>query len=258
MKKIVKGNDFTLRIPVMKVVDGEKVAFPLPACTDVVVRIANQYKRTELAHSIDVSEDNVIIAKVEGDQISLGTYAIEVKGKIFGNDWRSNEYPQFQIVSNNADADTQFGETDEGDDSVEMDTALVILPPTVELSNLISEANEAVKTAKATDETLSTNEASREAAESARVKAEDSRVAAEQARATAEAKRESTEDERQAAEAKRVSAESARATAETARVTAEIKREADMKQAVSDAIARAKVSVDYLPGSGEISIITQD
>ena len=258
MKKIVKGNDFTLRIPVMKVVDGEKVAFPLPACTDVVVRIVNQYKRTELAYSIDASEDNVILAKVEGDKISLGTYAIEVKGKIFGNDWRSNEYPQFQIVSNNADADTEFSQSDEGDDSVEMDTALVILPPPVELSNLISEANEAVKTAKATDETLNANEVSREAAESARVEAEVSRVSAEQARVTAEAKRESTENERQTAEAKRVSAEQARATAEAARATAETKREADLKQAVSDAVARAKVSVDYLPASGEISIITQD
>ena len=151
MKKIVKGNDFTLRIPVMKVVDGEKVAFPLPACTDVVVRIANQYKRVSLEYTVDVAEDNVILAKVEGDQISLGTYAVEVRGKIFGNDWRSNEYPQFQIVSNNADADTEFGQTDEGDNSVEMDTALVVLPPTAELSQLISDteglvtkANEAV------------------------------------------------------------------------------------------------------------------
>ena len=174
MKKIVKGNDFTLRIPVMKVVDGEKVAFPLPACTDVVVRIVNQYKRTELAYSIDASEDNVILAKVEGDKISLGTYAVEVKGKIFGNDWRSNEYPQFQIVSNNADADTEFGQTDEGDDSVEMDTALVILPPSVEVYNFLD------------------------------------------------------------------------------------KLETEMKQIESEALERAKVSVDYLPASGEISIITQD
>ena len=93
MKRIVKGNDFTLRIPVAKVVEGEKVAFPLPACTDVVVRIANQYKRVSLDFSIDTAEDNVILARVEGDQISLGTYAVEVRGKIFGNDWRSNEYP---------------------------------------------------------------------------------------------------------------------------------------------------------------------
>lgn len=34
MKKIVKVNDFTLRIPVMKMVEGQPKAFPLPACTD--------------------------------------------------------------------------------------------------------------------------------------------------------------------------------------------------------------------------------
>lgn len=144
MKKIVKGNDFTLRIPVMKMVEGEAQAFPLPACTDVVVQVCNQFKRIPLAFEIDVKEDNVLLAKVEGDQMGIGTYAIEVKGKIFGNDWRSNEYPQFAIVSNNADADTEFGTTDEGDNSVEMDTAMVILPPTVELSDLISDTNEAL------------------------------------------------------------------------------------------------------------------
>ena len=144
MKKIVKGNDFTLRIPVMKMVEGEAQAFPLPACTDVVVQVCNQFKRIPLAFEIDVKEDNVLLAKVEGDKMSIGTYAIEVKGKIFGNDWRSNEYPQFAIVANNADADTEFGTTDEGDNSVEMDTAMVILPPSVELSELISDTNEAL------------------------------------------------------------------------------------------------------------------
>ena len=98
MKKIVKGNDFTLKIPVMKMVEGRPQAFPLPACTDIVVQVCNQFKRIPLAFEIDVKEDNVLLARVEGDQMSLGTYAIEVKGKIFGNDWRSNEYPQFSIV----------------------------------------------------------------------------------------------------------------------------------------------------------------
>lgn len=102
MKKIVKGNDFTLRIPVMKMVEGQAKAFPLPACTDVVVQVCNQFKRIPLAFEIDVKEDNVLLARVEGDKMSLGTYAIEVKGKIFGNDWRSNEYPQFSIVANDA------------------------------------------------------------------------------------------------------------------------------------------------------------
>ena len=162
MKKIVKGNDFTLRIPVMKmVVEGQAKAFPLPACTDVVVQVCNQFKRIPLAFTIDVKEDNVLLARVEGDKMSLGTYAIEVKGKIFGNDWRSNEYPQFAIVANNADADTEFGETDEGDNSVEMDTAMVILPPSVELSDLISDTNEALE--KVDDAVSKTDEAVKKA-----------------------------------------------------------------------------------------------
>ena len=144
MKKIVKGNDFTLRIPVMKMVEGQAQAFPLPACTDVMVQVCNQFRRIPLAFEIDVQEDNVLLARVEGDKMSIGTYAIEVMGKIFGNDWRSNEYPQFSIVAKNADSDTEFGTTDEGDNSVEMDTAMVILPPSVELSDLISETNEAL------------------------------------------------------------------------------------------------------------------
>lgn len=147
MKKIVRGNDFTLRVPVMKIVDGEKVAFPLPGCTDIKVNIVNQYRRIALSYTIDVSEDNVLLARVEGDKVAVGTYALEVKGKIFGNDWRSNEYEQFQIVDNNASGDTVF-EPQEGEDSVEMDTALVVLAPSVELGNLIKDAEETIADTK--------------------------------------------------------------------------------------------------------------
>lgn len=220
MKKIVKGNDFTLRIPVMKMVEGEAQAFPLPACTDVVVQVCNQFRRIPLAYKIDVKEDNVLLARVDGDKMSIGTYAIEVKGKIFGNDWRSNEYPQFSIVANNADADTEFGATDEGDNSVEMDTALVILPPTVELSDLINKANQALKDSEATNTTLNANEDARKEAEAQRVNAEQERVSAEQARVSAE-------DARMKAEVSRVSAESDRARAEDARTKIEIERQAN-------------------------------
>lgn len=220
MKKIVKGNDFTLKIPVMKIVEGEAQAFPLPACTDVIVQVCNQFRRIPLAYKIDVKEDNVLLARVEGDKMSIGTYAIEVKGKIFGNDWRSNEYPQFAIVANNADADTEFGTTDEGDNSVEMDTALVILPPSVELSDLISKTNQALKDSKATNTTLNANEDARKDAEAQRVSAESERVKAEQTRETAE-------DARMKAEVSRVSAESDRARAEDARTKIEIERQAN-------------------------------
>lgn len=224
MKKIVKGNDFTLRIPVAKMVEGQPKAFPLPACTDVVVQVCNQFRRTPLAFEVDVKEDNVLLARVEGDKVSLGTYAIEVKGKIFGNDWRSNEYPQFAIVANNADADTEFGATDEGDNSVEMDTAMVILPPTVELSDLINKANQALKDSEATNTTLNANEDARKEAETQRVAAEQEREKAERERFLNELKREEAEVSRTEAESDRVVAERTRAGAENTRQDNEGKR----------------------------------
>lgn len=218
MKKIVRGNDFTLRIPVCKIVNGEQVAFPLPACTDIQVNIVNQYRRVSLAYTIDTAEDNIILARVEGDAVSVGTYALEVRGKIFGNDWRSKEYEQFAIVDNNASGDTEFnGELIEGEDSVEMNTALVILPPTAELTQLINDTNTALETAKQTDATLKTNE-------SERISAEQQRVSAEVSRASEENKRSENETARQAAEAERVNNEEARNTAEAQRADAESER----------------------------------
>ena len=218
MKKIVRGNDFTLRIPVRKMVNGEQVAFPLPACTDIQVNIVNQYRRVSLAYTIDTAEDNIILARVEGDAVSVGTYALEVRGKIFGNDWRSKEYEQFCIVDNNASGDTEFnGELIEGEDSVEMNTALVILPPTAELTQLINDTNAALETAKQTDATLKTNE-------SERISAEQQRVSAEASRASEENKRSENEKLRQVAETERVSSEDTRKTAEAQRANAESER----------------------------------
>lgn len=238
MKKIVRGNDFTLRIPVRKVVNGEQVAFPLPACTDIVVNIVNQYRRVALSYTIDTAQDNIINARVEGDAVSVGTYALEVRGKIFGNDWRSKEYEQFCIVDNNASGDTAFnGELIEGEDSVEMNTALVILPPTAELTQLITDANTALETAKQTDATLKANESERTeaeqqraSAEAARVSAENKRSESEEVRHAAETERVSNEDARKAAEAQRANAEAGRVEAEKTRTTNETARVAAEKQ----------------------------
>lgn len=222
MKKIVRGNDFTLRIPVCKIVNGEQVAFPLPACTDIVVNIVNQYRRVALSYTIDTAEDNIINARVEGDAVSVGTYALEVRGKIFGNDWRSKEYEQFSIVDNNASGDTAFnGELIEGEDSVEMNTALVILPPTAELTQLITDANTALETAKQTDATLKVNEYERTVAEQQRASAEAARVSAESRRSESEGVRHAAETERVSNEDSRKSAELLRDTAETERTEAE-------------------------------------
>ena len=231
MKRIVRGNDFTMRIPVVKIVEGEKVAFPLPGCTDIVVRLCSAYRRLELAYTIDAKEDNVIVARVEGDRIPLGTYALEVRGKIFGNDWRSNEYEQVAIVDRNADADTELGETDEGENSVEMDTAVVILPPDRELEVLVKEALAQNKAMSELSDAIKASEEGRAKSEELRAKSEEARQEAEKTRASSEAERlqaeqvrENSEGQRLAAEQGRVIAENARVTAENARVTAEGER----------------------------------
>lgn len=144
MKKITKGNDFTMRIPVCKMEGGEQIPYPLPACTDIVVNLVNAFRRRPLSFTIDVAHDNIILAKVE-DNLPCATYALEVKGKCLGNDWRSNEYEQIKIVDNNASADYNFSELQEGENSVDMNTAIIILAPSVELSGLITDTENALK-----------------------------------------------------------------------------------------------------------------
>ena len=262
MKKIVRGNDFTLRVPVMKIVNGERVAFPLPGCTGIKVNVVNQYRRIALSYTIDVSEDNVLLARVEGDRVTVGTYALEVKGKLFGNDWRSNEYEQFQLVDNNAAGDTVF-EPHEGEDSVEMDTALVVLAPAVEMGNLIKDAEEtiagtkealkgvetkmgdieqradtaigaattaagrantAAETAEQTNDAVETAEQERETAEQERKTAEEQRKSQMQSNAEAERARAGAEKLRVEAEKRRASEETMRASAEDTRKTNETDR----------------------------------
>lgn len=252
MKRIVRGNDFKLRVPVMKIVDGAKVAFPLPGCTDIKVNVVNQYRRIALSYTIDVSEDNVLLARVEGDKVAVGTYALEVKGKIFGNDWRSNEYEQFQIVDNNASGDTVF-EPQEGEDSVEMDTALVVLAPSVELGNLIKDAEDTIADTKEALKGVETKMgdieqradtaigAATTAAESANTQALAAVQSATRANTAAETAEQTNaavktaEQARMKEEKDRKRAEILRVQAEKERVTAEKKRTSDTNEAVQAA-----------------------
>lgn len=148
MKKIVRGNDFTMRVPVRKIVGKTVEKFPLPACEEIEVNLVNAFRRRRMAHTIGVEDDSLLEVRVHSSEMALGAYALEVKGKLFGCSWRSNEYEQIMLVDNNAQGDTVF-EPHEGEDSVEMDTAVVVLPPTVELGNLITGAHEAIEKANA-------------------------------------------------------------------------------------------------------------
>ena len=249
MKRIVRGNDFTLRVPVMKIVNGEKVAFPLPGCTDIKVNIVNQYRRIALSYTIDVSEDNVLLARVEGDKVAVGTYALEVKGKIFGNDWRSNEYEQFQIVDNNASGDTVF-EPQEGEDSVEMDTALVVLAPAVELGNLIKDAEETIADTKKALKGVETKMGDIEKRADTAICA--ATTAAERAHTAAE-RAEQTNTAVKPAEQARMEAEKDRKRAEVLRVQAEKERVAAEKKRVSDTNEAIQAAKDATAGAEKVN-----
>lgn len=186
MKKIVRGNDFTLRVPVRKIVGGEAEKFPLPACEEVEVNLVNAFRRRKMNHTIGVEDDSLLEVRVKSSEMALGAYALEVKGKLFGCAWRSNEYEQIMLVDNNASGDTEF-EPQEGEDSVEMDTAVVVLPPSVELGNLITGANEAIKKADVATEKANASAGKADKATNNAVKAKaDADTATERANKAAE------------------------------------------------------------------------
>lgn len=252
MKHITKGNDFVMRIPVVRIYNGERIPMPLPACTDIIVNICSPYRRISLAYTIDVAEDNVILAKVEGDQLYVGKYALEVKGKIGGVDWRSNEYEQIAIVDNNASADTFFDVTEEGEDSLLMDTAVAILAPDTGLYDKVltaEEAREAAESARqsaeseriAKEQERKANEDERKANEASRVENESVRLANEQSRTASEAERVKAENVRKQNESERVRNESSRSDAEKTRQQNESERqsaEASRQQAESERISK--------------------
>lgn len=249
MKKIVRGNDFTMRVPVRKIVGGEVEKFPLPACEEVEVNLVNAFRRRRMAHTIGVEDDSLLEVRVHSSEMALGAYALEVKGKLFGCSWRSNEYEQIMLVDNNAQGDTVF-EPQEGEDSVEMDTAVVVLPPTVELGNLITGAHEAIEKANvATDRANASADKADKAAADAKSTAD---TAAAEAKATADAAAaEAKKTANDAAELAITTANDAASDAEqrTTAAIAEMTKQtdstlADVKQQTTDAIADVKQQTD--------------
>lgn len=89
MKKIVRGNDFTLRIPVKKIVNGEQVSFPLTDCTNIAVHVVSQYKRTAIVDnnaSSDIifeggtTEGDTNIEDGNGDNANKGCMDVKIEG----------------------------------------------------------------------------------------------------------------------------------------------------------------------------------
>lgn len=270
MKKIVRGNDFTLRIPVKKIVNGEQVSFPLTDCTDIAVHVVSKYKRTALPYTIDKESNDVLLADVDGTALSLGTYALEVTGVSEGANWRSYEYEQFAIVDNNASSDTVFETTQpDGDTNIEdgngdnankgcmdvkiegfaVDTALVVLPPVSARATII----ELIANADAAIAAVRETEAAVKASEDMRVESETLRQSAEEQRAESEATRQITEAHRAESENERVANEEARKANEEARVAAEEQRAATFTE-LSEAANAAVGKVDEAVKSANAAI----
>lgn len=263
MKKIVRGNDFTLRIPVKKIVNGEWVSFPLSDCTDIAVHVVSKYKRTALPYTIDKESDDVLLADVDGTALSLGTYALEVTGKLEDANWRSYEYEQFAIVDNNASSDTIFeGGTTDGDTNIEdgngdnankgcmdvkiegfaVDTALVVLPPVsarATIIELIANADAAIAAVRETEATV-------KASEDVRVENESLRQSTEEQRANNETERQTAEEQRAESENERVANEEVRKADEKARVAAEEQRATiftELSDAANAAVGKADEAI---------------
>lgn len=263
MKKIVRGNDFTLRIPVKKIVNGEQVSFPLTDCTDIAVHVVSKYKRTALPYTIDKESDDVLLADVDGTTLSLGTYALEVTGVLEGANWRSYEYEQFAIVDNNASSDTVFeDDTAEGDTDIEgdnggdttkgcmdvkiegfaVDTALVVLPPVssrATIIELIAHADAAIAAVRETEATV-------KASEEVRVENESLRQSTEEQRANDETARQTAEEQRAESESERVANEEARKANEDTRVAAEEQRATtftELSEAATAAVGKADEAI---------------
>ena len=263
MKKIVRGNDFTLRIPVKKIVNGEQVSFPLTDCTDIAVHVVSKYKRTALPYTIDKESNDVLLADVDGTTLSLGTYALEVTGVLEGANWRSYEYEQFAIVDNNASSDTVFEDnTTDGDTNIEdgngdnankgcmdvkiegfaVDTALVVLPPISARATII----ELIANADAAIAAVRETEAAVKASEDVRVESETLRQSTEKQRAESEATRQTAETQRTESEMERVANEEARKANEEARVAAEEQRAAtftELSEAANAAVGKADEAI---------------
>ena len=261
MKKIVRGNDFTLRIPVKKIVNGEQVSFPLTDCTDIAVHVVSKYKRTALPYTIDKESNDVLLADVDGTTLSLGTYALEVTGVSEGANWRSYEYEQFAIVDNNASSDTVFEdntaetniEDGNGDNANKgcmdvkiegfaVDTALVVLPPVSARATII----ELIANADAAIAAVRETEAAVKASEDVRVENELLRQSTEEQRANDETARQAAEEQRAESENERIANEEARKANEEARVAAEEQRAAtftELSESANAAVGQADEAI---------------
>lgn len=175
--KIVQGNSFKLHILVRKPdISSESnmlIDFDMTKATDIKVSlVCNFGESTIIPAHVSMALPNVVVCDVPST-LDIGNYNVSVQWRMDGNDMASVEKNLFRIVEYNSQAQYPICMV-EGDNCKEtkIATAIVVLPATIELWQLVNLTNATIEEADALSKKIADAEALRVKAEKERENAE--------------------------------------------------------------------------------------
>lgn len=175
--KIVQGNSFKLHILVRKPdISSESnmlIDFDMTKATDIKVSlVCNFGESTIIPAHVSMALPNVVVCDVPST-LDIGNYNVSVSWRMDGNDMASVEKNLFRIVEYNSQAQYPICMV-EGENCKEtkIATAIVVLPATIELWQLVNLTNTTIEEADALSKKIADAEALRVEAEKKRENAE--------------------------------------------------------------------------------------
>jgi len=178
--KIVQGNSFKLHVLVRKPdisSDSSKlIDFDMTKATDIKVALTCDFGESMTIPShVSMVLPNVVVCDVPST-LEIGNYNVSVSWKMDGNDMASVERNLFRIVEYNSQVRCPICMVD-GDTckETEVATAIVVLPPTIELWQLVNLTSATIEEAEELSRKMADAEEERASNESARVTAEKER-----------------------------------------------------------------------------------
>lgn len=175
--KIVQGNSFKLHILVRKPdISSESnmlIDFDMTKATDIKVSlVCNFGESTIIPAHVSMALPNVVVCDVPST-LDIGNYNVSVQWRMDGNDMASVEKNLFRIVEYNSQAQYPICMV-EGENCKEtkIATAIVVLPATIELWQLVNLTNATLEEADALSKKIADAEALRVKAEKERENAE--------------------------------------------------------------------------------------
>ena len=175
--KIVQGNSFKLHILVRKPdISSESnmlIDFDMTKATDIKVSlVCNFGESTIIPAHVSMALPNVVVCDVPST-LDIGNYNVSVSWRMDGNDMASVEKNLFRIVEYNSQAQYPICMV-EGENCKEtkIATAIVVLPATIELWQLVNLTNATLEEADTLSKKIADAEALRVDAEKKRESAE--------------------------------------------------------------------------------------